>query len=666
MTQILKLQLILGILCILCVTGCASTSQTLSPAGVERIRPWNFDAVHHSDTPRTVFVSKGIYLTGLPNDSSYAPGTWVRLIPGDAWLENEPRPTLIMARVAERAKTSARLEMLAYQSGFRDTNLAFEPYRSEANSVHPAQMMHAMTKRLTFAAGDIQPNASSVHVPLTQLELMQGTEIYGAFDIGNGTSRERLASQNRALMTVEAIGDTLTQLKTAAGSLPEMPVFVLLDAPQMPAFQIDIQISELSGDRDEHIVNQIQKTLNSGVPGSEYLQIHKVPAKTADETWAALGQTCTDKLEIHLIQQDDNWRMLDQGFRVLPYPWRVVLQNSDTELAAAAVLSSAYQMLGYSVSAAWILEQNWKNTQILENRAALAPALALAYHEMERDDWALELALELQGYAQKASKTAKSVLLTAAASVYAIIGRLEEFEPNFEHIKPAHLPVSWLRILAYVQLSELELARMKEQFAVTHTRLVRENAWTEQDEMFSCAARIHEDEEACSQGVSMASTPFSQTWFETHESMHDASVETLLELAEAVDRLGAPELATQIWLELLQSSLSPETAFSVWQNAAAYARKSQQTRQWLHLMANLVRFLEVHPLPVQPGTFAEAVNGWRALDYRAELAALCRLRASGAAAQEARELRQFAVELYISMGDHENATAVMAELKTIP
>jgi hypothetical protein len=107
MTQILKLQLILGILCILCVTGCASTSQTLSPAGVERIRPWNFDAVHHSDTPRTVFVSKGVYLKGLPNDSSYAPGTWVRLMPGDAWLENEPRPTLIMARVAERAKTSA-------------------------------------------------------------------------------------------------------------------------------------------------------------------------------------------------------------------------------------------------------------------------------------------------------------------------------------------------------------------------------------------------------------------------------------------------------------------------------------------------------------------------------------------------------------------------------
>ena len=643
------------------LSGCASTSQNVTTTGVDRIRPWAFDVPQTQAGPRVAFVSKGLYLTGLDHDGSYTTGTWVRFLPGDAWPADESRPTLIVGRVVERTKTTARLEILAYQTGFRDTDLKFEPYQS---TDQPAQSLHAMTKRLTFATDPVQPGTETVNIPLTHVELIQGSEIYGAFDLENASPKHRLASQIKALMTVKGKGEGFTQLQTSTGNVPDSPVLVLLDAPPVPAYQIQIKIVDLPGDQNAQILNLVQHLLNTGLPGAEYIQITTISEPSdVQKTWAALGQTCTDTLEIRLLQEKGKFVMLDQGMRIQAQPWRVVLDTSDPTWAAITAVATAYQMLGYSAASAWVLEQAWHKAKTQDRQAALAPALAFAYHEMERDDWALEIALELEAYAHQANKNTKSILLTAAASIYAIIGRMPEFMPNMKNIQTSLLSAPWLRLLAHAQLAAFDEPGIKELFAATHAKLMRQNAWTEQDEMFSCATRIQDDDDACSQGVSIASTPFSQAWFETHESLKHATHAELLSRADVADQMGAPELALQIWLELLQSGLSPEAAFSVWQNAAAYARKSQQTRRWLYLMAQLARFLENHPMTISNNVFADAVNGWRALDYRSELAALCRIKAQTAAPQEARELRQFAMELYISIGDHENAAAVQSELK---
>ena len=175
--------ILLGLL----LSACASKQKPIV-SEVSRIRDFQFDRA--GDQPRAAYIPKGAYLLGLMQNTAYAPGTWVQFTPGSLWPDEEPRPTVLTGRVAERSADKARLEVLALQPGVRDPLPNFEGYAQQT----AAQSLHAMTKRLVFASSS---DAMGARTELTKSDLIEGNELYGAF-ASDGS--QRLANKCTALL----------------------------------------------------------------------------------------------------------------------------------------------------------------------------------------------------------------------------------------------------------------------------------------------------------------------------------------------------------------------------------------------------------------------------------------------------------------------------------
>ncbi|MBR4985584.1 MAG: hypothetical protein IKY83_07590 [Proteobacteria bacterium] len=642
-------------LCALCAVaaGCATTTAPIRD--VPRERGYQFAPEQVSGAPHVAFVAKGAYIVGLANDQSFASGTWLRLTPGASWPDAESRPTLVTARIAERTPSTARLEMASFQPGIRTTRLNIEPY-SGSESVSGA--LHAMTKRLVFAAGPVQDGP--VATTLTGQDLIEGGEIYGAFSLDDTGSARRLANQMTALFTVtakpEKPGDTV-RLSSAAGVCPDSPVFILLDAPAEPAFDVVIRFPNHPEAELQAIENAIHAMhAQMQLPGISHVRLeHLKTSPTVTEAIAEMSGTQTETLTIAVREDDRQIAVLDQGLRLRDDLFPVTLDTESPETAAAQLTAQALAMLGHHASAAFLLEQTWRGSTSAATRAALAPMLAQAYHDLERDDWALEIALELISYLAQTKDNA--VIRAAAAAILAMTGRAQEFSQVFNKAasEAGKLPSDSQKLMIRALLMAQDMPGADAHIqAIKHT-LTRAGKWHAFDEMALCAGRIETDDDACSEGQDHATEPFEKLWFEAISATRTESTQRLLELALAADDIGAPNLAAKLWTAIIQNGLAPEAALSAYKTLADYEKTAGELRAYAHLMAELAMSQASAGHPVDAQTYSETLSVWRALDYREVLAGVCTAKAASASPNERIDLLTFAGMLYRSVGDAENS-----------
>ncbi|MBO4351827.1 MAG: hypothetical protein J6A01_12910 [Proteobacteria bacterium] len=620
----------------LTLSACASTPKQ-KVAEVSRARDYAFDRM--GDDPRAVYIPKGAYIIGLKNNDTYARNGWVRFLPGSIWPQEEPKPTVLAGRIAERTSDAARIEVLAVQPGVRDPIPQFEAYSGE---MHVAQELHAITKRLIFPASE--SSGKIIPTELTTANLIEGTEIYGAFELN---SEQRLASQCSALLRAEANASGNVSLKVLSGKVPESPAFVLLDAIHEPAFDVRIVLGNAN---HSAVSKQIAELLKEDIPGKEHIQIQNMRHQNAKVVIHTMGQTQTETIDVELFENDDRYQWIDQGLRVTNSPFGVVLNEKNDKLAAIALVTRAFLLLGYPSSAAWILENAWNQTDIAVERAAIAPALAQAYRNMERDDWALEIALELKGYAELLSKKEKTIVLASAAVSASAAGTASEFENIFNevHAHRADLPQAWLKAFAHASLLSGNLSKWREYYLSA----ARSKDWNEFDDLYACMFRGEEDEDLCE--PENVTTDFSRIWLRTMQIIRNEHPSEMLEIIGLVDDIGAPNLAVKLWSGF--TSMGGEAAMKAWLNAAQYALRAQQYRHYLRMMVHYA--LERNNGDV----YTDVISGLRALDWRTELAHLCVMRSAFTPVGEAIELLNFASELYLSMGDPENAAIALARL----
>lgn len=649
-----KPQMLIVILFCLLLTACATTKQTQSPQvfDVTRTRSWLIDQsvqnISDGDNQRVVFIPKGAYIVAPSQE--YQVGTWVRLIPGADWPADEPAPTLLIGRIVERTNAQARLEILALNPGFRDPRLISQAYSGDVSKT-----MHAITKRLVFGDGPVSDGASQIHVAPGRTDGMEGNEIYAAIDL-NRRDSGRLASHISALLTVGEIASDGTLLKVADGTVKSSSAFVLLDAPVEPDFDVQIEV-QLKGGLRSDVVNEISKLTASGLPGMNHIRVKYVDSGVSpDALMQELGGTQTETLSVVLLDGTNGAEMLSQSNRVMDSPWQMCIDNNDKEMLALAAVLHSLDMLGYYGVSAYLAEKYYDAAIDLSKRAAIAPALANAYNALERGDWGLELALELAGYADKLKGKDKTHLLAASVAVADISGLSDEFASQFDAVKKNQndLNINWLKVLAFASLIHHD----DEAFGNIYKKLQKAGIWHEPDEMFACMMRISDRDDACDNGYDHAQSKFARLWYRAEMLIHENASDDLMELALSLDEVGAPWTAHKIWVMIARSGLSNEAMDTAWMNAASYARKSQRLRPFLNMMSELARFLSQHPQKLDQTEFVHAISGWRALDWRIQLAALCVSRAMGAPAGEARELLNYAAELYISTGDAENAAIV--------
>lgn len=634
-----KALLFITLLCLGCLLSACATQQTTSPK--MRVRTWSFEQ-QAAASERVQFVPKGVYITGLKPDGTYPLHSWVRLVPGTNWPAQEPRPTLLTGRIAERDKTQARIEILALEPGIREPSPRIESYPVSAN---PASTLHAITKRLLFPAQST--NGDKVAVTFSTPNFMSGNEIYGAFDLT--PSDTRLASQNRALLQVNTANHgEMPELERIAGALPDNPVFVLLDAPVAPAFDVELRIPSTS--QKAEISAHIRRLLDMNLPGMGFIRLSESPASaTPEQAILDLGNPQTTSLVAEIVEDNGRFTLIDQGFRVTPSASAVVINNTDPELAATALVIRALELLGYPASMAWILEDMLQKTTSLSTKAAVSPALAQAYHRIERDDWAMEIGLELLANAEDANKKEKILLQTAAASIFSICHRAEEFVSLYETIysRVSSLASPWQKLFAHAVLSSPELPKSSEYFKSA------KKSWNEYDEMRACLI-LGDEDDTCSDNQSKAQSEIGRLWFQTFQAIQNEQVSELISLAEKTDAIGAPFLSLQLWTTLFQLTRTPNTEAIV-QAITAYARDTQNVRKYLRLMLSLVNQSSVQ-------TQTELSMQLIALDWRAEFAEVCMKKAVSSSPDESIAYLELAAELFVSIGDAENTAIATAKL----
>ena len=267
-----------------------------------------------------------------------------------------------------------------------------------------------------------------------------------------------------------------------------------------------------------------------------------------------------------------------------------------------------------------------------------------------REDWTLELVLELKGYAASLSKTEKAIVLAGAAAAATAAERATEFSAIFQEVyaNRAQLPPAWLKSFAHATLLAGDLPKWREYYLSAS----RSKDWNECDALYAFIFRGDEDEDLCD--ISNATTDFSRLWMRTMLALRDGTPSELLEIVESVDDIGAPNLGMKLWSGFIP--MGGDAAMTAWINAAQYALKAQKYRQYLRMMVHYA--LEKNNGDV----FADVITGLRALDWRTELAHLCVMRSAFTPSGEAIELLNFASELYISIGDPENAAIALSRL----
>lgn len=640
--------------------GCASTS-TQIPTEVARIRHLTVPESGVSGDVSVFLASKGAYLTGLPADSSWPENTWVKYVPGANWPSQLPPPVLSVGRVTERLKSSARLEFLSLEPDIRDDRLNVVKYENS-----PSGMLDSVNKKLLVPAASYSPGNKTIDVVM-DYPGFTGKEIYGVWDTSVSTGR-RLASGISGIMTVGSFDSNSAKLQLVDGKIPESPVFILLDAQSDPVFEVEIQVYNLDKTLDKAVIQEIQSWLAHSLPGMDKISVHKQTRRTTNrDSERELGGVQTEKLEVRLFAEDGVFYMRDQGLRVMSpggSAYTVVVDSNDEKsasLLAISALMQSLQMLGNVGAAIWIGEQAYQSETEILGRAAIAPALARSYHDIDRDDWALELALELSGYAAYVEGKEKTKLMASIAAVASISGRASEFRDAFDEVKQhiSDLTVPWLRVFSVAAMMVDEFNGDEEYLQTARLYLNRHNGWLLEDEMRLCEFES-EDEDICDSGKTHANSQFSKVWFDSVIARHHEDISAMLEIAPKLDEVGAPWSAFQLWMQLATLHDKPDGVAEIWLNAAAYARCTQQIRVYLSMMDALHRFVEARQLGnlLDISVFTEALNLWRTLDMRSQLASVSVMHAQQLVPGERLDLLNYALALYQSIGDIDNIRIV--------
>ena len=616
------------------------------------------------------FAPKGLYLVGAAS-KNVTEGTWIRFVP-DAWPETESRPTLLVGRVVSCEKTGARVEILSLSPSIPSDNVRVERYGHDGEV---GKVLHSLTKRLVF--GDSV--GASVRRDAEEIGVISGSravggEIYGAYDLSSGSGR--LGSRCTALLT-SVPGDAAEEwhLRRAVGSLPDYPAFVLLDAPAAPAFRVRVSWHGFEDSVSREIRAAVESMV-SGLPGETFIEIGE-PGGIRDRRVheEALGGRRTDELDVRVVWDGRRGYWVDQGIRVDEAPWRAVVEDGTAREVATALVMRALSMLGHHASSAYLGERMMSQALRDTDRASLAPALAWAYHSMGRDDWALELGLEVAGMAREAGKASKGPLLSAAASVMSICGLGDEFSSLYDdaYQVSGEMSPAWRTLLAYSYLYG-ESRFKQERFGSLVRGLIRDASWSNEDDMRACARSLDLEDSpvlatACERGAEQAVTSFATTWFEAMPILSGESAAgneaEMLGVADRVDWIGAPSLALRLWTEFSSRVVDGAGVPVVWHNAAQYARVSGQYRHYLLMMSELLRFLVHRGSGADLSVFSEALHGWHRLDMRESLAAYCVAHASEVPPGESVEYLRYAAELYLTLGNAVRVSEVYAAISRI-
>jgi len=619
----------------------------------------------HSEQPDAVtFVPKGAYITNISSSNAFAKNTWICAVPDQSlWPKDDTAPCTLTARVAERARSYARLELLTYADGMRASyHLTARSYANTPNANTPNDTgfpSHAITKRLLFAEHSSNNTAT---VPQPGLNDIRGNELYAAIDLESNDAR--LGAQISALLRVADTTTEYATLQTFVGAIPQHAAFVLLDAWTAPGYHVQIHISNEVKSVAPDIQKQISNYIQS-FPSASYIDIINKAPKDID---ALLGAKQTDALVVALTKRNDAYFVEDQSIRIGLNPWPLFDTSADADLLALNAATRALVMSGDFVSAVWMLEDALRKDTSNARFAVIAPALAGLYHALERDDWSLELALDASERLNKASSADKRSLINAQAAIAAQTSRTEEFKSAFASIldrKPAPDAENafTFRDLALAAMNDAQYAASAN---AMYQRLHDANRLTPYDEQLRCFALSQSDETACDAGEASAKSPFDTIFYTAIESLRTgANDDTILKSLTALDDVGAPFIAQLLWMQLARHASSAETAEALMLNASAYAHRAQDHRAEIAI-AELVQQSRSHRAANdRDNALAPAIRRWQSLDSRARLAALCYDTATQAARSqdERTKLLTYAYQLYLSIGDAANARACQNAMK---
>ena len=651
---------LLSFIVVLTASACATQGSTRSATFLSRSIPYETttDGLHNA----IQFVPKGAYITDINQRSAFAPGTWVRALPDTSlWPQNDNPPSVFTARVTERGKNSARLEILTYSDGMRPSyGLTAVPYSIEAaqsGENRIALPIHAITKRLLFSQHTTETTAI---VPQPGLNNLRGNEGYAAVDLGNTTTR--LGAAIQAVMRVTSYNDEEAVLTAWKGHVPAQAGFVLLDAWTPPGYKVQIRLHT----RADALKPLIEKYLKDTLAAS-YIEIvsnHKEDAQTA------LGGVQKDSLLIYADFRDQKYIVEDQMLRVGINLWSFAGLQKDAELAALDIATRALIMAGDHLSAIWLFEQTLRESQHpIDTFAAIAPALASQYHAIERDDWSLEIALEARAYLSKTNDISqKAALHLVMGAIAAEIDRVEEFKDSFKaltserNIMSACDNTMRFHVLALAALSASEY--VSDAHAAWH-KLEAEHTQTALDRQLRCFALYPAEEDACDSGKT-TDTPFDLVFYPIIPRIRQSATDEaeLSQLLTAIDEVGAPFIAQLLWLHLAHQARSPETAEAFLLNAAQYAHRSQNHLAEVAIMDEVRRSRAMRGYFPKNHDFESAIKRWQSLDSRSHLAALCYDYATQSAqtSEERNTLLKLAYELYLSIGDATNAATCKAAI----
>ena len=686
--------LFLAILSLSTVVSCATSGGIQN---VERTRGYRGEAGRTREG--IVYVPRGAYLVGN-SAQSLAVGTWIRALPSASWPEGIAKPTILVGRIASKEPFGARIEILAAQSSLRDSAPAVEFYapnrsnndaKKDASQVNPSATprLHAMPKRLVYPLSTPSASDTTVATGLGANDWVEGSEIYGIVDLTN-RAETRLASQITGIATIveTTLGRDEIAVARVAGQWPgaqaaqrhnaENCAFVLLDAPDLPLYGVRISIY---GSKGNGLKTRIESILEPGLPGRDRIRIDWHKSAISPTALSDMSQQETDMLEIRVFEDGDQIDAYDQGLRVGRLPWRAALRDLDPAgtPAATAIAMNALGLLGYHDSAAYIGERSW-NASTPDEKSALAPALAEAYHAMARDDWALEIGFEIAGYAKQSSGSLKYKLLAAQSTIMSMTSRSDEFSSIYEavyrHI--GDLSMSWQRSFRYALMASGSEAHDALLHKLLRSRKTKSGlgAWNEIDDWQLCLMAFERTatetggdsgawDEYCEARAQNAQWALTTAAYEALEIMQDRSdasgdshMSEMLASAARIDELGYPHLASILWREIALHASTDEAVIKSWQNAAQYARTAQQKRLYLQMMAELARWMRQKSLSLSGDIFAQALAGWRALDMRQPLAEMFIARAQSADRTMASDLLKLAADLFLSSGDGANYEAV--------
>lgn len=658
--MIRRLNIFCLILLAFAVSACATSTTTTQ---IQRARSYTPETTKADLNNAITFVPKGAYITNIDNSRDFALNTWVRAMPeASLWPRNDTPPCVLTARVVERNKSSARLEILAHADGMRPsydlTALSYETARPQSTpasnaSKPPTLPTYAITKRLLFAEHATETTAV---LPQPGLNDIRGNELYAAIDLDH--PNRRLGACIAALLNVSATTSESASLQAYAGKLPEHAAFVLLDAWTEPGFRVEIAFADELRQLAPQIQNEIA-TLFNNIPSAQYINITNSTIKNVSE---ALGAPQQDTLHVYITKHDNDYLIEDQGFRIALNPWTITDTSADTHKLALNAATRALFIAGDAVSAIYLLENELRRDASDAAFISVAPFLASLYHAIERDDWALELALEANARLSKVTTSSiKFSYNHVIASIASQIGRTAEFAPQLDIVRnrkssSSNDNIFLFRTLALAALNDSQYAA--DASAMFH-RLYDASKLTTFDEQLRCFALSQADDGACDDGISNAKTPFDKIFYNAVQQLRENASDdnTVLKTLTDLDEIGAPFLAQLFWLQLSKLAKSSEAAESLLLNAAAYAHRAQAHRDEIAIAALVQLSRANRGYNGRDNALASPIKRWQSLDFRAQLAALCYQTATQAAhsLDEKTKLLQYAYELYLSIGDAANA-----------